>query len=111
MIENPENSFRNDNKSKLSEAKKRNFEAVKDSFNFYNREMEALLDEMTFVSMDTFKQFENEIRVEAMNLFKNERKFGEIEFINKFELELQQKIKNLNIEYKNKFQKNSGIRI
>lgn len=106
MIENSENGFRNDNNSKLSEAKKRNSEAVKDSFNFYNREMDALLEKITFVSMDTFKQFENEIRVEAINLFKNERKFGEIEFINKFQLELQQKIKNLKVEYKNKFQKN-----
>jgi hypothetical protein len=106
MIENSENGFRNDNNSKLSEAKKRNSEAVKDSFNFYKREMDALLERITFVSMDTFKQFENEIRVEAINLFKNERKLGEIEFINKFELELQQKIKNSKIEYKNKFQRN-----
>jgi hypothetical protein len=89
MIENSKIDFRNDNNSKLSEAKKRNSEAVKDSFNFYNREMDALLEKMTFVSMDTFKQFENEIRVTAINLFKNERKFGEIEFINKFQLELQ----------------------
>jgi hypothetical protein len=105
MIRNSENGFRNDNNTKLTEAKKINSKVVKNSFNFYKKEMDAFLVKNNFVSLDTFKQFEDEIKVKAMKLFKNERKLGEIILIIKFELELQQKIENSTIEYKNKFQK------
>ncbi len=101
-----ENKLRNDNNSKLSEANKRNSETVDNCFNYYKRQMDHLLKKKTFVSMDTFKRYENEIRVQIINYFRNECKFGELEFKHKFEIELLQKIKNIKTEYKTIFRKN-----
>jgi light-regulated signal transduction histidine kinase (bacteriophytochrome) len=101
-----ENKLRDDNNSKLLEAKKRNSETVDNCFNYYKRQMDDLLEKKTFVSMDTFKRYENEIRVGIINDFRNECKFGELELKHKFETELQQKITNIKTEYKTTFRKN-----
>jgi hypothetical protein len=101
-----ENKLRDNNNSKLLEAKKRNSETVDNYFNYYKKQMDHLLEKKTFVSMNTFKRYENEIRVGIINDFRNECKFGELEFKHKFETELQQKIKYIKTEYKTTFRKN-----
>jgi hypothetical protein len=64
---------------------------------------EEMLKYNPFNDFSLIDPYLTKLDVEAINLFKNERKFGEVEFMNEFEL--QQKIKNLKVEYRNKFHK------
>jgi 50S ribosomal subunit-associated GTPase HflX len=67
--------------------------------------MSFALKEELFYSNQSFREYENNVRDESSKIFTDNCIYGELEFINKFDMELNNKIKLLKTKFKNSFRK------
>jgi hypothetical protein len=67
--------------------------------------MNFALKEELFHSNQSFKEYENNVRDESNKIFTENCIHGELEFINKFEMDLNNKIKLSKTKFKNSFRK------
>jgi hypothetical protein len=91
-MEAQEKEFEAINSTKLREANKMNTESVKKSLSFYEKRMETALKDHMIYTEEAFRKHHHAIKDETFNLFSNICKCGELEFIEKFEINLQQNI-------------------
>lgn len=105
LIESAESGFRSSNNKKLTEAEENNSRAVRQSLDYYLDKMNSALKEELFQSNQSFKAYENNVRDESNKIFTDNCTYGELEFIHKFEVELNDKIKLLKTKFKSSFRK------
>jgi hypothetical protein len=91
------------NDKNFKEAKKMNTEALNKSSNFYDERMESVLNDNLIYTKAVFRKFHLDLEQETCELFSNICKYGEREFIDKYERILLQNIEKSKKKYKRIF--------
>ena len=92
-MESLENSFKAENRRRISEAKRLNAEAVDGAIDVYRRAMKDILEENTYLTKEMFRPLEKESEKTAKNHFKQNCSAGDLEFKKNFGLDFEQKLK------------------
>jgi hypothetical protein len=103
LMEAEEKEFETKNSTKLREANKMNTESVKKSLSFYEKRMETASKDHMIYTEEAFSKQHHAIKDETFNLFSNICKCGELDFIEKFEINLQQNIAKSKRKFKKIF--------
>ncbi len=91
------------NNKNFKEANKKNTESIKKCLSFYEKRMESVLKDNMILTEEAFRKHHNTIKEETFDLFSNTCNCGEPEFIEKFEINLQQSIAKSKRKFKKMF--------
>jgi hypothetical protein len=103
LIETEEKELNLINNKNFKEAHKKNTESVKKSLSFYEKRMGSVLKDNMILTEEAFRKHQNSIKEETFDLFSNICNCGEPEFIETFEINLQQSIAKSKRKFKKIF--------
>jgi hypothetical protein len=103
LMETEEKELKLMNNKNLKEANKKNSESVKKFLSFYEKRMESVLKDNMILTEEAFRKHHNTIKEETFDLFSNTCNCGELEFIEIFEINLQQSISKSKRKFKKIF--------